>query len=191
MPDTAIGLALKLAEKYPDIGITGCAENKVYLINGNDFAYKHAKYENYSLDPNFELNSRVNKFVFLIDDNVNEIMEYSKRLFEGFDVDLFYSSLTMDGVFKVIIECVPKGINKAVGIDSLLNKYSINKQNFFAIGDYYNDLPMVLNAGIGAFVEEAPDDLKQQADFISIKAKDGAVAEFIKYLTNIKKGAKN
>ncbi|MBE6732630.1 MAG: HAD family phosphatase [Ruminococcaceae bacterium] len=191
LPDNAIELALKLTEEYSDVGILGCADDKVYLINSNDFAIEHARYENYSYYPNFETSYKINKLLFLVDNSntVNEVMEHLKTLFADSLVDLFYSSVTMNGEFRVLIECVPRGINKAVGIDFLLNKYSIDKENFFAIGDYYNDLPMVKNAGIGAFVEEAPDELKQQADFVSLKAKDGAVAAFIKYLIKIRKGA--
>lgn len=191
LPDNAIEIALKLTEKYSDVGITGCADDKVYLINSNNFAIEHARYENYNFYPSFKTTDKINKFLFLVDDSnkVNEVMECLKTLFDSSSVDLFFSSLTIGGVFKVLIECVPKGVSKSVGIDFLLNKYSINKENFFAIGDYYNDLPMVQSAGIGAFVEEAPDELKQQADFVSIKAKDGAVSEFIKYLIQIRKGA--
>ena len=36
---------------------------------------------------------------------------------------------------------------------------------------------------IGAATSEAPEELKKEADFITCEAKNGAVADFINYLT--------
>ena len=64
----------------------------------------------------------------------------------------------------------------------------IKKGGLFAIGDYYNDLEMIKNADVSAVTADTPDDIKQYADFIAGSCRDGAVADFIDYLSeNISK----
>ena len=56
----------------------------------------------------------------------------------------------------------------------------------FAIGDYYNDLEMIKIADVGAALAESPDEVKAVAKKVVCEAKNGAVAEFIDYLTERK-----
>ena len=55
------------------------------------------------------------------------------------------------------------------------------------MGDYYNDLEMIKIADVSAVPEDAPEDFKAYADFIAGSCEDGAVADFIDYLTKIRK----
>ena len=43
---------------------------------------------------------------------------------------------------------------------------------------------MVKAADVGAVTAEAPDDLKEVADYVSVSVTEGAVADFIYYLKN-------
>ena len=62
----------------------------------------------------------------------------------------------------------------------------IPHSNFSAIGNYYNDLEMIEAAGIGAFVNDSPADLKAKAAYITTNdCVDGALAEFIDYIINL------
>ena len=65
--------------------------------------------------------------------------------------------------------------------------YFIEKGKVFAIGDYYNDVEMLKNADISAATYGAPDDVKAIADYITVPCEEGAVADFINYLTVIYK----
>ena len=53
-----------------------------------------------------------------------------------------------------------------------------------AIGDFYNDVPMLRAAGISATVGDANDDIKELVDFVGGRCLDGAVADFIEYIEN-------
>ena len=46
---------------------------------------------------------------------------------------------------------------------------------------------MIKKADISAVPSESPDDIKAYADFIAGTCKDGAVADFIDYLTKMRK----
>lgn len=39
-------------------------------------------------------------------------------------------------------------------------------ENVYAIGDYYNDTELLEAAGVSVVPENAPDDLKEQADLV-------------------------
>ncbi len=54
------------------------------------------------------------------------------------------------------------------------------------MGDYYNDLEMIKCADISAVPQDTPDDIKTYADFAAGSCENGAVADFIDYLTEIK-----
>lgn len=91
----------------------------------------------------------------------------------------------INGIKRYYFEQVPKNISKIIGIDKLCEILNIEKGKRFAIGDYYNDLTMLINADISATTAEAPDELRNEADFVGGSCKTGAVADFIDYLTEI------
>lgn len=55
------------------------------------------------------------------------------------------------------------------------------------MGDYYNDLEMIKKADVSAVPYDTPEDIKAYADYIAGRCEDGAVADFIDYLTKIRK----
>ena len=52
-------------------------------------------------------------------------------------------------------------------------------ENVYAIGDYYNDTELLEAAGVSVVPENAPDDLKEQADLVVGHCYQGAVADLI------------
>lgn len=88
-------------------------------------------------------------------------------------VDSFMSS-------PMYLEIVPKGINKGTAVDALCRYYGIERSNVMAIGDYYNDIDMLKIAGIPVAVQNAPDDIKAIARYITDSdCNNSAVAEAI------------
>ena len=51
-----------------------------------------------------------------------------------------------------------------------------------AVGDYYNDVSMIKNAGIGFAVANAVDDAKTVADYITVNNNEHAIAKIIEGL---------
>ncbi|WP_314775410.1 HAD hydrolase family protein, partial [Lancefieldella rimae] len=53
-------------------------------------------------------------------------------------------------------------------------------KDIIAIGDNYNDLPMIKTAGLGVFMANTPEELKNQADYVTtLDNNAGGVAEVI------------
>ena len=114
-------------------------------------------------------------------DEVKEFI-YSIGLKESILTD---TNVVLDGRMRKYLELWQSGINKATSLKKLCGMLGIKEGCYFAIGDYYNDLEMIATADIGAATSDAPDEVKGKAAYISCTAKDGAVADFIDYLTAI------
>ena len=67
------------------------------------------------------------------------------------------------------VDVVPKGCSKASGIRDLINIIG-NVDEVYAVGDSYNDLPMILEADFGYTFHDAKDDIKEktckQVDYV-------------------------
>ena len=81
-----------------------------------------------------------------------------------------------------MLEVLPAGVSKGTGMLSVAKRLGIERQNICAIGDFHNDLEMIENAGIGAAVEGAPEELKNLASFIACDCNSGSVGHFIEWL---------
>lgn len=102
---------------------------------------------------------------------------------EKVNCDFVETTAIIDGRMRYYFEQVPKGVSKITGLKTLCEIFNIKKGGLFAIGDYYNDLEMIKKADISAAPVESPDDVKKYADFVAVSCKDGAVADFIDFLT--------
>ncbi|MDY5277959.1 MAG: Cof-type HAD-IIB family hydrolase [Sharpea porci] len=78
------------------------------------------------------------------------------------------------------IEMNAMGINKGYGISWLCDYLHIDLKDAIAIGDNYNDVPMIKKAGLGCCVESSYDDIKRLSDYVCEKDYgEGAVKEVI------------
>ncbi len=124
-----------------------------------------------------------NKVVFLLND-ANDYGKIHSIVNNKEKQSCFVDTCTfIDGTKRNYLEQVPQNVSKQAAIQELCKILNIEDGKRFAIGDYYNDLKMIINADIGAAVSEAPDEIKLVADFVSCRCLDGAVADFIDYLT--------
>ena len=82
------------------------------------------------------------------------------------------------------INITPANINKNEALKFLINYLKIDSKDVLAIGDNINDYEMIQNAGIGVAVNEALEDLKKVATYVTkLNTSEGAFAEAIdKYI---------
>lgn len=100
-----------------------------------------------------------------------ELYEKIKRKFGGrFDVTCSA---------KVLIEVSPLGETKGAAVKFLSEHYGVPIEKCCAVGDNLNDLSMIKAAGVGVAVGNAVQDLKEQADFVTVTNNEGAVARVI------------
>lgn len=169
-----------------DIGIEIHSGKKVLVTEANSETEDHESYEKLeseliSLEEALKYDWTKILFAFSNAKQRKKIRESIASL--NIKSDLFDTIAFIDGRTRYYLEIVPKGVSKAESLAELCNLLSIEKGGFFAIGDYYNDLKMLENADISATTSEAPDEIKEICDFVGGSCKDGAVADFIDYLT--------
>ena len=188
------GLEYDLLKKCFDYG---CRKNLCMLVFTLDCCYIYNPDE-------FEVNRKIEQKTpmkviydheteFLKNESIAKIllvkrdMNYLKKLRDemyqdiGDQVELTFSS-------ERYLECNAIGINKGVGLKWLADYLNIDINDTIAIGDNYNDVSMIKEAGLGACVSCAHDDIKEISDYVCEKNFDeGAVKEVIE--TFVLKGA--
>lgn len=77
------------------------------------------------------------------------------------------------------LEILPQGVTKGKALAMLASSMNIPLQQVIAIGDNLNDLEMIEQAGWGVAVDNAHQELKGVADYVSRSNIDNGVAEVI------------
>ena len=77
------------------------------------------------------------------------------------------------------LEVLPLGIDKAYGLKKLVEILGIKREEVIACGDGYNDITMLQFAGLGVAMENAMEQTKAAADYITLSNDDDGVAEVI------------
>ena len=78
------------------------------------------------------------------------------------------------------------GSGKRGGCQQLARMLNIAPENVMTIGDQYNDVGMILWAGIGVAVGSAKERVKELADYVSLPFDQGGVAHAIeKFVLNV------
>ena len=78
------------------------------------------------------------------------------------------------------LEFNARGVNKGAGLLRLARELGVDQVDTIAIGDNWNDWPMIRDAGLGACVANAVEDMKPRCDYVCRATCDqSAVAEII------------
>ncbi len=111
------------------------------------------------------------------------------ELYLNVNKNIAYNFNSKKGIYKDTIinkeyeylNITPLHTNKDEALDFLTKMLNIDKKNVMAIGDNINDYEMVKNAGIGVAVNEAYDELKEVADYVTeATTSEGALSEAVK-----------
>ncbi len=68
------------------------------------------------------------------------------------------------------------GVDKAAGVSRVGQTLGINPADMVAIGDSYNDLPMLVSCGISIAMGDAPHEVREAADFVAPSVSDDGLA---------------
>ena len=79
----------------------------------------------------------------------------------------------------LFLEFVDKKCSKALALERLSEYYGIHREEIIAIGDGYNDLPMIDYAGLGIAMGNAPEEIRQKADAVTLSNDEDGVAAAI------------
>ncbi len=81
---------------------------------------------------------------------------------------------------EFLVEVVNAKYSKGTAVEWLANHYGVPLEKTIAVGDQWNDLPMIARAGLGIAVNNADDILKANANYVSKRSnEEDAIADVI------------
>lgn len=189
VPDSDKHIVKSVLDGCKTVGVEAHCGKQVLVLQKSRETDDHEKYENldaFMLDYDEALRYNWNKVIYLFanEDESRAVKQIISR-FEH-SSQFVDTSAVIDGRRRYYFEHVPKGVSKAATLKVLCEKLNVKKGCCFAIGDYYNDLEMLKTADISAALADSPQDVKSVADTVVCDVKNGAVADFIDYLTERK-----
>ena len=122
------------------------------------------------------------------------VTDINKLAIEGVTKILWYDEVDIiNGFVKTVGNHVGEGVNfhtskpfflefvdvkssKGLALEKLGEHLGVERDSIIAIGDGYNDLSMIEYAGMGIAMENAPDDIKEKADFVTLSNNENGVA---------------
>ena len=190
LPENEYYIAKKVLDMGLHVGIEAHSGKNILTIYENQETRDHQGYEWLTSEKvSFEEASKYpwNKVVYLFDNEkdltlVKDMIAKEKAVSSFSD-----TSAVIFGRKRKYYEQFPPGVSKASELDKLKKILKIEKGCYYAMGDYYIDLEMIKKADVSAVPYDTPEDIKAYADFIACSCEDGAVADFIDYLTKLRK----
>jgi Cof subfamily protein (haloacid dehalogenase superfamily) len=110
----------------------------------------------------------------LWNDEIERINGFERRL-NG----LLSPSVNFHTSQPIYLEFVDQKVSKAIALEKMGEFYSIRREEMIAIGDGFNDLPMIEYAGLGVAMGNAPEEVKDAADYITRSNDEDGVAKVI------------
>lgn len=77
------------------------------------------------------------------------------------------------------LEFTESGVTKGSSIEQLIKQFDIKQEEVIAVGDSYNDLSMIQFAGLGIAMGNAPDDMREAADYVADTNMNDGVAKVV------------
>ena len=165
-------------------GIRAILEGKEYLyVNSREFAgdiyidYLRKLVKNRFLELKEDVQFvHVNK---LSADLAERDMEKVKKMLET-DYELIFHE-TIPKYLHTVLEIVPKGFSKAVGIEKVCEYLGIPRENTYAFGDSVNDLEMIAYVSHGIAMGNGTEDIKVQADYVTDAVEKDGIEKALKH----------
>jgi len=181
--DPGVRVVLReIMDVFPQLGVELLIREKVVALRMNEEIHDHTAVEHIPVlltdmetvadDWNKVLFADKTDIIPLLKEYVEKRMKHDERFRK---YDFVQSSANY-------FELLPKGINKAGGLERLAEYLRIDMENTVAIGDFYNDVEILNAAGFAAVVEDAPDDIKANADIVIGSCLSGGVAQLLNKL---------
>jgi Cof subfamily protein (haloacid dehalogenase superfamily) len=140
-------------------------EDDIYILKNSENLDIHMQLDHAKpqivVDFDSLLDGSIIKIMFNSSDKYSLEM-HTRKLYELYKGKLnFYFSLPH------FVEIVHKDANKRNALENLALKFNIKREEIIAIGDNFNDKDMIEYAGLGVAMGNAPDYLKDVAEFIT------------------------
>lgn len=166
---------IELGEKY-QVTITVWKNNRLYVAKLNE------RVNEYKMISGVEpiVTDNMEK---LIEDGVTKVLWYDEvEKIEQCQQEIgthLSGNVNFHASRPYFLEFVDKKASKAIAMEKLGEYYGIKKQEMIAVGDGYNDISMIEYAGLGVAMANAPEGVKEKADYITLSNEEDGVAHVI------------
>jgi Cof subfamily protein (haloacid dehalogenase superfamily) len=79
----------------------------------------------------------------------------------------------------IFLEFLDKSVNKGAGVSAVAKQLGLEREEVICVGDAGNDLAMIRYAGLGIAMDNAMEEIKSEADFITYSNEEDGVAYVI------------
>lgn len=164
------------ALKIEDVYIVLCGKKAAYINTTDEFFLEEAMryYYDYRIVESF-------------DDVKDDILKVSIYDLKGSEVNSRNILYEKWNDKLQIVASTPKwldiynlGINKGKAVDMIQKKFNISKDDTMIFGDYFNDIEMLKEGYHSYAMENAPQEIKDAANFVAKSNKDNGVLRIIK-----------
>lgn len=163
------------------------------FVNGRGHMPTYAK----EMVPRLGLTKEMTEYILSLRDFYDDLKDYVRDIHDTVEKITINFYLNEDGLvekerareallkvkdIKIVsgakhnLEINNSTVGKGEGILRLCEKLSIPKERTCAIGDDENDLDMIVKTGFGVAMDNASDEIKKQADFVTLSNEDDGVA---------------
>ena len=94
-------------------------------------------------------------------------------------INQVHQNLVVTSAFYTDLEINHKDAQKGIAVSHYAETLGLSMKQTFAIGDNFNDVSMIHDAGIGVAMGNAPEEVKAVADFVTDTNVNGGVAKAI------------
>jgi len=155
-----------LSIKY-DIELVLAVEDKEYILNTSNNIEKKL------------LKSLNVKQIMMLSENLNKLNAFIKKLDVLDNIEFIYNLNNIENG-KYWYSIVNKGVSKGNASIILSEHCNINKKDTIGIGNDYNDISMFDMLGLGVTVDNAIEDIKENASIIIDSNNNDGVYKFLK-----------
>jgi hypothetical protein len=152
------------------------AENKLYVTEKNektDFYRDISEVEPILVDDFDEaIQNGVTKILWY--DDIEKIEKFQSEVGESLNNEIVFHTSR-----SYFLEFVDSRASKAIAMEKIGERFGIKQSEMIAVGDGYNDLSMIEYAGLGVAMENANDEIKKTADYITLSNDEDGVAHVI------------
>lgn len=164
----------------PYIAIEILTDKMIYVLHHNQYSKQHLETEHLDFVP-----ITLDELHTIPGDWFKILYALSSSKME--ELQQFLKDKKSDGVYYVrsdkhYYEMLPEGSSKGNALMHLAELLSIPPACTVGIGDYFNDLELIRQAGVGIAVGNAPEEVKQAADLVVSDHEKDAVAEAIEWV---------
>lgn len=166
----------KIRAAFPSAGIELFTASEQGVVCTNRYIHEHLEREGIAQNGQNFLDGRpICKALIADDSDVVQKMIAFTQTFEHPEVRFVTSS-------AYFLEMLPAQADKGSALQKLARMLGFDRENVYAIGDYYNDVELLRAAGFAAMPQNAPEELKALANLVVCGCSDGAVADLIEYI---------